>query len=84
MRYTTLYQRPRQALDPSDIGVLPPARVPSVRHLLDQPEDSQAICGYQVARLDLVEHYVDPFGRDCAHCVRAAAQRETEVQTTGG
>jgi hypothetical protein len=58
--------------------------MPSIRHLLEHPGDEQALCGYQKAPLDVIEHYIDPAGRACPQCGRIAGRREANELTTRG
>ena len=65
--YTDLWERPRPA---HDISQFPgPIRVPGIRHLLDEPDGTVAIDGYEKAQLDIVDSppgtYEDLDGWDC-------------------
>jgi hypothetical protein len=76
--YTNLWERPRPA---HDISQFPgPIRVPGIRHLLDEPDGTVAIDGYEKAALDIVDSppgtYEDLNGLDCPHCKRIAAEHE--------
>lgn len=78
LTYTSLWERPRQA---HDISQFPgPIRVPSIRHLMDRPDSTVAIDGYEKARLDIIDSppgtYEDLNGRDCPRCMQIAAERE--------
>ena len=75
---TDLWERPRPA---HDISQFPgPIRVPGTRHLLDEPDGTVAIDGYEKAQLDIVDSppgtYEDLDGWDCPRCKQIAAERE--------
>jgi hypothetical protein len=66
---TSLWERPRPAYDISQFPG--PIRVPSIRHLLDEPYGTVAIVDSQPGSYD------DLNGQDCPRCRQIAAERET-------
>jgi hypothetical protein len=77
--YTDLWERPRLA---HDISQFPgQIRVPGIRHLLDGPDGTVAIDGYEKTPLDIVDappgSYNDLNGQDCPRCRHITAERET-------
>lgn len=78
LSYTSLWERQRPALDISQC----PIRVPDIRHLMDRPDSTVAIDGYEKATLDIVDSplgsYEDLNGRDCPRCKQVAAREAAE------
>ena len=74
LSYTSLRERQRPALDISQCQI----RVVGIRHLVDRPDSTVAIDGYQKAPFDTVDSppgsYEDLNGRDCLRCKQVAAE----------
>jgi hypothetical protein len=77
LSYTSLWERQRPALDISQCQI----RIPDIRHLMDRPDSTVAIDGYEKAPLDIVDSppgsYEDLNGRDCPRCNQIAAERDS-------
>jgi hypothetical protein len=82
LSYTSLWERQRPALDISQS----PIRVPDIRHLMEGPDSTVAIDGYEKATLDIVDSspgsYEDLNGRDCPLCKQVAAERDAAARAS--
>src|ERR1700730_5112879 len=76
LSYTSLWERQRPALDISQCQI----RIPDIRHLMDRPDSTVAIDGYEKAPLDIVDSppgsHEELDGRDCPRCNQIAAERD--------